>query len=75
MFRYTLKLALNSFRKIPILTWLMVAAVSVGIGVSITTLTVNYAVSGNRIPHKSYVRCAVTLNSGNPLRPFDDDYS
>ena len=56
------------------MTALMIGAVAVGIGVSMTTLTVYYLMSGNPIPAKSDVLFAVTLDSWNPLRPFDDDY-
>jgi putative ABC transport system permease protein len=56
------------------MTGLMVAAIAVGIGVSRTTLTVYYLMSGNPIPEKSDVLFAVTLDSWSPLRPFDDDY-
>ena len=42
MFNYNLKLALKSMRHNPIMTSLMVAAIAVGIGVSMTTLTMYY---------------------------------
>ncbi len=74
MFGYNVKLALNSMRRNPIMTGLMVAAIAVGIGVSMTTLTVYYLMSSNPIPDKSDVLFAVTMDSWNPLRPFDDDY-
>jgi len=74
MFKYNLKLALKSMRRNPIMTGLMVAAIAVGIGISMTTLTVHYMMSGNPIPEKSEVLLAVTLDSWDPLRPFDDDY-
>jgi putative ABC transport system permease protein len=73
MFAYHAKLALNSMRRNPIMTGLMVAAIAVGIGISMTTLTVHYLMSSNPIPHKSDVLFAVTLDSWSPLRPFDDD--
>ena len=73
MFRYYVKLALKSMRRNPIMTGLMVAAIAVGIGVSMTTLTVHYMMSSNPIPAKSDVLFAITLDSWNPLRPFDDD--
>ncbi len=73
MFNYNLKLALKSMRRNPIMTGLMVAAIAVGIGVSMTTLTVYYLMSSNPIPEKSDVLFAVTMDSWNPLRPFDDD--
>ena len=73
MFGYNLKLAVKSMRRNPIMTGLMVAAIAVGIGVSMTTLTVYYLMSSNPIPQKSDVLFAVTMDSWNPLRPFDDD--
>ena len=73
MINYNLKLALKSIRRNPIMTGLMVAAIGVGIGVSMTTLTVHYMMSGNPIPEKNDVLFAITIDSWNPLRPFDDD--
>jgi putative ABC transport system permease protein len=73
MFNYNVKLALKSMRRNPILTGLMVTAIAVGIGVSMTTLTVYYMMSSNPIPDKSSVLFAVTMDSWGPLRPFDDD--
>ncbi len=73
MFSYNIKLALKSMRRNPIMTALMVAAIAVGIGISMTTLTVHYMMSGNPIPEKSDTLFAITLDSWNPLRPFDDD--
>jgi putative ABC transport system permease protein len=74
MFSYNVKLALSSMRRNPIITGLMVAAIAVGIGVSMTTLTVYYIMSSNPIPEKSDVLFAVTMDSWSPLRPFDDDH-
>jgi putative ABC transport system permease protein len=73
MFAYNVKLAIKSMRRNPMMTVLMVAAVAVGIGISMTTLSVHYLMSGNPIPNKSDVLFAVTLDSWNPIRPFDDD--
>ena len=73
MFNYNVKLAFKSMRRNPVMTGLMVAAIAVGIGVSMTTLTVHYMMSGNPIPEKSDVLFAVTMDSWNPIRPFDDD--
>ena len=61
-------------RRNPIMTSLMVAAIAVGIGVSMTTLTVHYMMSGNPIPEKSDTLFAITLDSWNPIRPFSDEY-
>ncbi len=74
MFNYNVKLALKSMRRNPIMTGLMVAAIAVGIGVSMTTLTVHYMMSSNPIPDKSGVLFAVAMDNWSPLRPFDDDY-
>jgi len=74
MFKYNIKLALKSMRRNPVMTALMVAAIAVGIGVSMTTLSVYHMMSSNPIPDKSDVLFAVTLDSWNPLRPFDDDH-
>jgi putative ABC transport system permease protein len=73
MFKYNIKLALKSMRRNPVMTALMVAAIAVGIGVSMTTLTVFYMMSSNPIPEKSDVLFAITMDSWNPLRPFDED--
>jgi putative ABC transport system permease protein len=73
MFKYNIKLALKSMRRNPIMTVLMVAAIAVGIGVSMTTLTVYYMMSSNPIPEKSDVLFAITLDSWDPLRPFNED--
>ena len=73
MFAYNLKLAVASMRRNPVMTSLMVAALAVGIGISMTTLSVYYLMSSNPIPAKSELLFAVTLDSWSPLRPFDDD--
>lgn len=74
MLGYNMNLAVKSMRRNPIMTTLMVAAIAIGIGVSMTTLTVYYLMASNPIPEKSDVLFAVTLDSWDPLRPFDDDY-
>jgi len=53
MFSYYLDLALRSFKRSPALTALMVLALGLGIGASMTTLTVFHVLSGDPIPHKS----------------------
>lgn len=53
MFGYYLSLALRSFRRNKVLTALMVLAIALGIGASMTTLTVFHVLSGDPIPHKS----------------------
>jgi putative ABC transport system permease protein len=47
MFSYYFKLALRSLRRNVVLTSLMIAAIGVGIGASMTTLTVFRAMAGD----------------------------
>jgi len=53
MFTYYFDLAVRSFRRNRILTALMVLAIALGIGASMTTLTVFHVLSGDPIPDKS----------------------
>ncbi|MCI4568378.1 ABC transporter permease [Lysobacter sp. CFH 32150] len=53
MFAYYLDLALRSFRRNKVLTALMVLAIALGIGASMTTLTVFHVLSGDPLPGKS----------------------
>lgn len=53
MFAYYTRLALRSFRRNKVLTTLMVVAIALGIGASMTTLTVFHVLSGDPIPGKS----------------------
>jgi len=53
MFGYYLNLALRSLRRNRVLTALMVLAIALGIGASMTTLTVFHVLSGDPIPQKS----------------------
>ena len=53
MFGYYLNLAVRSFKRNKALTVLMVLAIALGIGASMTTLTVFHVLSGDPIPAKS----------------------
>ena len=53
MFAYYCSLAMRSFKRNKALTALMVLAIALGIGASMTTLTVFHVLSGNPIPQKS----------------------
>jgi putative ABC transport system permease protein len=53
MFTYYLDLALRSLRRNKVLTALMVLAIAVGIGASMTTLTVMHLLAGDPLPGKS----------------------
>ena len=63
MFLYYVKLARVSISKTPGLVLLMVLAIGLGIGASITTITVNYMMGANPIPHKSEQLFYVQLDS------------
>ena len=69
MFAYYLRLAFKSLKRNPILSSLMVAAIALGIGSSMTTITVNYLMSANPIPEKSDVLYHVQVDSWDPQRP------
>ena len=53
MLAYYFDLALRSFKRNRVLTALMVLAIALGIGASMTTLTVFHVLSGDPIPQKS----------------------
>ena len=53
MFAYYLDLALRSLKRNMVLTVLMVLAIAVGIGASMTTLTVMHLLSGDPLPGRS----------------------
>jgi putative ABC transport system permease protein len=53
MFGYYLDLAIRSLKRNRLLTVLMVLAIAIGIGASMTTLTVMHILSGNPLPGKS----------------------
>jgi putative ABC transport system permease protein len=73
MFSYYLKLGWLSIRRNPLLSSLMVAAIAVGIGASMTIITVNYVMSSNPIPHKSDQLFYVQLDNWDPNDQGDDD--
>lgn len=66
MFGYYLRLALRSLRRNVVLTLLMIAAVGVGIGASMTTLTVFRAMDGDPIPGKSAQLFAPQIDNWGP---------
>ena len=71
MFSYYLKLGWLSIRRNPLLSTLMVAAIAIGIGASMTIITVNYVMSSNPIPQKSEQLFYVQLDSGDTNIPDD----
>lgn len=73
MFSYYLKLALLSCKRTWGMTLLMVLAIALGIGAAMTTITVNYLMSANPIPHKSDQLYYVQLDNWEPNNPFYDN--
>lgn len=66
MFSYYLKLGWLSIRGNPLLSVLMVAAIAVGIGASMSVITVNHAMGNNPIPDKSDELYYVRLDNWDP---------
>ena len=69
MFGYYIRLALRSLRRNAVLTALMIAAIAVGIGASMTTLTVFRAMSGDPIPRKSHHLYTPQIDNWGPIKP------
>jgi putative ABC transport system permease protein len=74
MFSYYLKLGWLSIRRNPLLSMLMVAAIAIGIGASMTIITVNYVMSSNPIPQKSDQLFYVQLDSWDPNDQEEDGF-
>jgi putative ABC transport system permease protein len=74
MFSYYFALAIRSLKRNVVLTVLMIAAVGVGIGASMTTLTVFRAMAKDPIPSKSRVLFAVQIDNWGP-RPGRNGFS
>jgi putative ABC transport system permease protein len=72
MFSYNLRLSVTSLLKDKFLTSLMVLAVALGIGLSMTILTVYHMLSADPIPEKSSYLHLVRLDAWNPLEPFEE---
>ncbi|MEO6064362.1 MAG: ABC transporter permease, partial [Lysobacterales bacterium] len=70
MFRYNLWLAAVSLKRNPGLTALMIAAIALGIGMSMTSFTVLSTMSGNPLAHKNNLVRRVQLDNWDPERPF-----
>jgi len=73
MFSYYLRLALLSLRRNMVLTALMVAAIALGIGASMTSLTVLRAMSGNPLAHKEGLVYRPQLDNWSPGRAFSEE--
>ena len=68
MLNYYITLALRSLKRNVVLTVLMIAAIGVGIGASMTTLTIFRAMAGDPIPHKSRQLFAVQIDNWGPQK-------
>jgi putative ABC transport system permease protein len=73
MFAYDLRLALDSLKRHPGLSALMVLAIGLGIAVCTVTFTIYHAMATNPIPHKSDQLHAATLDTWGGDRAYDDD--
>jgi putative ABC transport system permease protein len=73
MFAYDLRLALDSMKRHPGLSALMVLAIALGIAVCTVTFTIYHAMATNPIPRKSDRLYAVTLDTWSAERPYDDE--
>ncbi|UXI67576.1 ABC transporter permease [Tahibacter amnicola] len=72
MFAYYLQLGLRSLKRNPILTLLMVFGIALGIGTSMTSLTVFYLMGSDPIPWKSDKLFIAQVDSWDPLQAFDE---
>ena len=72
MFSYYLRLGFASIRRNYILSSLMIVAIALGIGASVSVVTVNYLMSSNPIPHKSDQLFYVQLDSWSPHSPAQE---
>lgn len=72
MFGYYFSLAIRSLRGTPIMSALMIAAIAVGVGAAMTTLTLNYMMSRNALEHKDEVLYAVQLDNWDPNEAYDN---
>jgi len=66
MFKYYCWLAMRSLGRNPVLTALMVVAIALGIGATMTAFTVLHAMSGDPVPHKSDRLFAVQIDNWGP---------
>lgn len=72
MFSYYIKIAWISIIRNWGLSLLMVCAIGLGIGATMTTVTVNYLMSADPIPHKSDQLFHIRLDTWDPNDPFEE---
>jgi putative ABC transport system permease protein len=73
MFAYYLRLGWSSLKRNPILTTLMVLGIALGVGTSMTTLTVMYLMGSDPIPWKSDKLHIVQVDNWDPAQPYNSD--
>lgn len=66
MYLYYLRLAMMNIMRNPVVNLLMALSIALGIGACTTTLTVNYLMSVNPIPHKSDRLFHIRVDSWDP---------
>jgi len=74
MFAYYLRLALLSLRRNRVLTALMIAAIALGIGAAMTSLTVLHLMSGNPLQYKDEQVRRVQLDNWGPGSPWSSRF-
>lgn len=72
MISYLLNNAIHNIGSRPLLTFLMILAIGLGIGFLMTIVTVAYSMGKNPFPHKTEILYAVQLDAGNPDRVPED---
>jgi len=73
MFTYYLRLAMISLKRNRILTALMVAAIALGIGMSMTSMTVLHMMGSNPMSYKDEQVRRVQLDNWDVNEPWDED--
>ncbi len=71
MLTYNMRLSVQSFKRTPGLTALMIGAIALGIAACVITMTLYHAMSGNPIWWKNDRLYAVTMDNWDPNREFD----
>ena len=74
MFAYYIDLALRSLRRSPVLTGLMVLAIGLGIGASMTMITVLHVMGGDPLPGRSAKLYVPMLDPRPLLKPGEKQY-
>lgn len=74
MLAYYLRLAMISLKRNRILTALMIMAIALGIGMSMTSMTVLHMMASNPMSHKDELVRRVQLDNWDVNRPWDEDH-